>query len=360
MALADMNITEYKFGSHQTKPIPDSVLRPGWDWHDDRKSLRRGIRRIYLIGAGASACDPYSLPTLKTLARDLYKFLDAPDRKIFVDSVYECLGVDLQDRRVKTPIDFEELLNRLDPNAVQYLSQGNLHTRHESEQLQTNAAAQDANAKDVALGGLRRYLLEKCLSLANATGSYDRLASSITEHDVIVSFNWDVLLEVAFRRQGREVSYWDTPKGTVMLKPHGSINWFALLDRELLAIDTTKNWQVFGDSLTYYMLFLRDPLGSRELGSSSWMVQHALSSTPAIIPPVASKLLSVGGQPREGFVESGHWRTMSRIWTVFGEFVRQAEELVVIGYSLPGTDAATTQCSNSLHLTRTPQKLSGL
>jgi hypothetical protein len=184
-------------------------------------------------------------------------------------------------------------------------------------------------------------MLEKCAGLARIDGPYDRLVRSITEHDAIVSFNWDILLELAFRRQGRQFSYWDEPSGTVLLKPHGSISWFALLDREGLEIDMSTNWGVFANSLTYYMLYLKDPLGSHDLGSSNAMVRHVLSQVPAIIPPIASKRLSVGGDPRDGFVENGHWRMMNRIWAVFTEFIRNAQDLVVVGYSLPGTDAAS-------------------
>jgi hypothetical protein len=89
------------------------------------------------------------------------------------------------------------------------------------------------------------------------------------------------------------------------------------------------------------MLYLKNPLGSRDLGDSNEMVRRALSQIPAIVPPIASKQLSVGGEPRDGWVESGHQRAMNRIWTVFAEFIRNAQELVVIGYSLPGTDAAS-------------------
>ena len=75
--------------SERLPPFPqmDSSLgrvgRPGWDWHDDKKALRAGIKRVYVIGAGASTCDPYGLPTFKTLAQQLCNFLNEPERKIW-------------------------------------------------------------------------------------------------------------------------------------------------------------------------------------------------------------------------------------------------------------------------------------
>jgi hypothetical protein len=327
---------------------PDSLLgrvgRPGWDWHDDRKPLREGIGRVYLIGAGASACHPYCLPTLKTLAFDLYNFVNESERMVLADAIYESLGVDLA-AQPHCGVDFEELLNRLDPRALQYLSNDpptrSSMTPNEVGQHRTDRSPSATHPLDIALDGLRNFLLAKCSLLAEVTGPYDRLVRSITEQDAIVSFNWDVLLELAFRRNGLEFAYWDEPQGPILLKPHGSINWFALLDREMLSIDQRTNWGVFANRLTYYMLYLRDPLGSRDLGGSSLFAQRALSQIPAIIPPVASRILAVGGKPRDGFVETGHWNAMNRVWAVFSEFIRRAEELVVIGYSLPGSDAAS-------------------
>jgi hypothetical protein len=75
-------------------------------------------------------------------------------------------------------------------------------------------------------------------------GPFDRLAQRLTERTLVVSFNWDVLLESALQRAGREYAYLPTERssGAVpLLKPHGSINWFALLDREMLSIAADSN-----------------------------------------------------------------------------------------------------------------------
>jgi hypothetical protein len=77
------------------------------------------------------------------------------------------------------------------------------------------------------------------------------------------------------------------------------------------------------------------------LGGSNEFARLALAQVPAIVPPVASKMLYVGGTPRDGFVDEGHQRVMRAIWASFFKLVSSAIELVVIGYSLPGTDAAS-------------------
>ena len=292
------------------------------------KSIHRRIRRLYLIGAGASC--PYGLPTLKKLTRDLYNFIEGGNRKIFLEAIYESFGIDLEQSEGSP--DFEELLNRLDPIALRYVSS---ETSNDFEIIRKKAA-------EIALNGLRDFFLYHCDIMKKIEGPYDHLICSLASDEAIVSFNWDILIELAFKRNSRDFSYWDeNEKSTVLLKPHGSINWFALLDRELLSVDLNKNWQIFGNNLSYYMLFLKDPLGSRDLGKSSPFLKASLATIPAIVPPMASKVLSVGGRPRDGFVQSGHERTMRKIWNLFRKFIIEATELIVIGYSLPGTDAAS-------------------
>lgn len=292
----------------------------------------RKIKRLYIIGAGASF--PYGLPTLNTLTWDLCQFLEEGESKIIHEAIYETFGVHLN-RSDDSP-DFEELLNRLDARALSYLPE-------DSIDILSSARSQ---AAEIALNGLRKFIIHKCKIAEGIDGPYDRLVKSLTEEDAIVSFNWDVLIELSFRRVGRKFDYLQTDDkegSTIFLKPHGSINWFALLDRELLAVDLKSNWDVLGHNLSYYMMFLKDPLGSRDLGDSSPFVASALSRVPAIVPPVASKMLSVGGVPRDGFVDGGHEKSMKEIWRLFYEIVQGSTEIVIIGYSLAGTDAASIE-----------------
>jgi len=125
---------------------------------------------------------------------------------------------------------------------------------------------------------------DKCSKVAGRVGPYDRLVRSLGKRDAVVSFNWDVLLELAFRRNAIPYFYWHQSGGRALLKPHGSINWFALLDREMLSVDVaTTTWDVFGHDLTYYLLFLKDPLGSRGLGKSSSLVNAALARVAFVL-----------------------------------------------------------------------------
>ncbi len=288
--------------------------------------------RVYIVGAGASV--PYGLPTLKTLTWDLCESLNGPDRSTFVDAVYEASGVEL--RNAETSPDFEELLNRLDPRALKYL-EGTGYGGTDSSRTR---------AAEIAITALRLFVRDRCLQVREKEGPFDRLAEQLTERTLVVSFNWDVLLESALQRVGRQYTYLRTERSASavpLLKPHGSINWFALLDRELLLLAADSNLGCFGDDLSHYLLYVKDPLATIEFGSSNPFLKAALSRVPAIVLPTASKILSVGGEPRDGFVEQGHLRAMQAIWNAVKTALDEAKDLVVIGYSLPGTDAASTE-----------------
>jgi len=294
--------------------------------------MKTSKERLYVIGAGASFTS--GLPTLKTLTRDLCESLVGEERAILLAAILESFGKPL---RPNDSLDFEELLNRLEPRALFCLEDTGLGGQDSFRQ----------KAYRLALRALREFVREKCILVADQETPYDRLVRSLKDGSTIVSFNWDVLLEHAFYRAKRAFSYLpgkNSPAGSsIILKPHGSINWFALLDRELLALDLSGNLDALGGDLTYYMLYLKEPLGQINLGQSSPFLKDALSPVPAIVPPSATKVLSVGGEPRDGWVQAGHDRVMKRTWSTFKTALDNAEELVVIGYSLPGTDAASIE-----------------
>jgi len=289
-------------------------------------------KRVYILGAGASCA--LGLPAMNSLTWELCKFLPKDRRVILEDVVFEIFG-SRKERGDPSP-NFEELLNYLDPRSFTYLEGCGID-------LSTVSRTQ---AIEIVLQGLREYIREKCASVRNDLEPYDRFVASLEPDATIVSFNWDVLLELSVLEAGRSFGYLPSQSSgpyTVILKPHGSINWFALLDRELLMIDTASGVDVIGSSLKYYLLYLKDPLGPVDMGSSSPFAKSAISKVPAIVPPSSAKLLDVGGQTRDGFVDHGHRQALQEVWKEFYDRVKSADEIVVAGYSLPGPDAASIE-----------------
>ena len=271
---------------------------------------------------------------MNSLTWELCEFLSDHDRGVLEQVIFEIFGA-RREGGDSSP-NFEELLNCLDPRSFTYLANCGINL----------SGVGRTRAIEIALRGLREYIREKCACVQDQLGPYDQFVTNLEPNATIVSFNWDVLLELSLLRAQKPFCYLpvDAADGhTLLLKPHGSINWFALLDRELLMIDTTSNVNIIGRDLRYYLLYLKDPLGPAEMGSSSPFAKSAISKLPAIVPPSSAKLLDVGGETHDGFVDHGHREALCEVWKQFYERVTVAEELVVIGYSLPGTDAASIE-----------------
>ena len=284
------------------------------------------------MGAGASCAQ--GLPPMNSLTWELCEFLPEDDRKVLEQVIFEVFGI-RRECGDASP-NFEAFLNCLDPRSFTYIADCGINL----------SQAGRTQAIDIALLGLREYIRKKCISVQDNLWAYDRFVANLEPNATIVSFNWDVLLEMSLLRARKPFSYLPINNANdhiLLLKPHGSINWFALLDREALIIDTTSNIDVIGSDLRYYLLYLKDPLGPVEMGPSSQFLKNVISTMPAIVPPSSSKLLDVDGIARDGFVQQGHQDALCKIWKLFYEGVMTAEEIVVGGYSLPGTDAASIE-----------------
>ena len=115
---------------------------------------------------------------------------------------------------------------------------------------------------------------------------------------------WSTLAEVLELPGASEMP----PDRVRAAKPHGTINWFALLDREMLSVDKRSNLWVVGPNIGSYMCYKISPLDPVDFTKTS--VEYVLSRTPAMVPPSATRVLDVGGMPRDGFVAHGHDLTM--------------------------------------------------
>lgn len=306
------------------RPDPEGPGQP------DLRSLPR-VRRLYILGAGASC--PYGLPAMSSLAWDIYDSLAARDQQIMKTAILETCGHEMRSREDSPNI--EDFLNRLDSRSTRYLALGG----------GSSASSARSDAARVTLLGLRKVLLDGCTRAKAQVGPYDALVQSLGTDEAIVSFNWDVLLEIAIRRRGAMFSYLPSEgrKGmTLVLKPHGSINWYGFLEHELIMLDLNKNFDVLGEGVSdTYMVYCTDPLEAPDMGESSYFAKRFLSPLPAIVPPDSLKLLDIGGPPRSNEVRCVHDLLMGRIWRYFEELIHVAEEVVVIGYSLPPGDAAS-------------------
>lgn len=148
----------------------------------------------------------------------------------------------------------------------------------------------------------------------NRPSALDRFAKEhLRPTDVVITFNWDITLETAlshrasifntYSRKGRKKNH------IVILKPHGSIDWYERSDLPRSAAD--ECWKLDDTYVVYpYSDFAEHPT-VREL-------------QPLIVPPVAAKEFSA--------------EFLKRTWRGVYRAVSDATELLIIGYSLPKED----------------------
>lgn len=124
----------------------------------------------------------------------------------------------------------------------------------------------------------------------------------------IVTFNWDLTVEMASVLAAREYCYGlGGPEYLQIIKPHGSINWF---DNKIVP-ESDRRFARLGPSLVYYPYFLK--------GRSA-----LVDETPFVIPPTPFKTF--------------HRPEVKRMWRDTYEGVSSARDIYVIGYSLPPED----------------------
>ncbi len=149
----------------------------------------------------------------------------------------------------------------------------------------------------------------------------------------VMTFNYELAMDYAFFVNRMPVSYClssKDPEGTVsLLKLHGSLNWTRCPNPKCNVISAIQLQQVLSGSLSGPPWDVPlDGLGVR-LRLSVNLPQCAVCGVPSapeplIIPPTWNK--------------TQHYAEIKNVWSVAARHLSEAENIVVIGYSLPETD----------------------
>jgi hypothetical protein len=279
------------------------------------------MQRCYILGAGFSkSC---CLPLASELTAQVFAHARDELKDLLPERGEQWLGIMQQlypscDFRTYWP-DFEELITSLD-EVEQY--------RADYQGTPTPAGPlQAAHLKKVLLRHLAYLLCERLDGCpAECLEPVERFAQAVHRFgDRIVCFNWDLVLETVCKRLGLKISYGGKVSGDIELaKPHGSLN---LAQDSRLHYEETRErsgkhsnvrdldeeWQI-GDKV---ILRVKDPKDARE----------------RIIDPFKDKVLV---EPNARKTYASGWLRMQ--WARALRMVRAADEIVIIGYSLPKAD----------------------
>jgi hypothetical protein len=142
-----------------------------------------------------------------------------------------------------------------------------------------------------------------------ARSKVTKFAELLRAGDVVITFNWDLLVENALYDLKKDWEYKLCDDSICILKPHGSLDWY---DSEEVSI---KSDLVFALNEKYKRIQVfkrfRPPRISRP-------------TVPVILPPVMNKKVV--------------FKELESIWRDAWKALRHAREIYVIGYSLPPED----------------------
>lgn len=91
---------------------------------------------------------------------------------------------------------------------------------------------------------LAKTIAENTPKIDNIPKIYLDFASQLHEHDIILSFNWDYLLEIALMKVGKTYTYnWNNDQAIKICKMHGSVNWCLNEPRYVGKRTNTLQWE---------------------------------------------------------------------------------------------------------------------
>jgi len=277
------------------------------------------MARCYILGAGFSK--PFGLPLASELTAQVWNHAT----RGMDDFGAETRDGWLKMLRIAYPScdfhnnwpDFEDLITVLD--------EWESYRADYEGRVAAPGPVQPAHLKKVLLKHLGPLLCEKLSACDNeGLGVVRRFVKQTAEAGhCVVSFNWDLLLEVAAADVDVAVSYGvAVVEGLQVAKPHGSLN---------LAETSRENFEEAKRSINVHSVTLDFEYGSTVV----LRAEHANDAAQRIVNPFGVQAtLLVEPTVRKSY--QSPWLVLQ--WRRALNMVREADEIVIIGYSLPATD----------------------
>jgi len=255
--------------------------------------------RVFVIGAGVSAS--CGLPVAQNVLKEAMDLLALRDSARWeginrlLSYLYPNFSVSL--RNYPNIEDFMNLIEMaLEFNSEEFIS-SSLWPRSEIGKI-----------KRLVLQTVTDYFWER-MSDCRIEPIRKFVATCLREGDTVVTFNWDVTIEQALETAG-DFDFWYEPSTDILLlKPHGSIDWFF---QDKIPAEAARAVRKIDKALCVYPKF------------TLAKYQKLKMQAPVIVPPVFQK----------DFTEPFFRQTWRRVYKA----VSRATDLFFIGYSLPRED----------------------
>jgi len=263
---------------------------------------------VYVVGAGFSAGLGY--PLTKDLLNEVWKRLDASSQRRLAKVIK--FHHPAFDPSVATSFpNIEQLLTEISVNLELFDASRPIEGNFKKPELE---AAKDSLLWEMAEWFHEIYKRAQSTPWLAAFG--ERLEANSA---AIVSFNWDLILDHLLLDDGIDGSGYGLTKelaaGPVLLKPHGSLNWYN--SRDVKHVAKSQRVAIFDDQRpTDRVEAFRSPRPIRSKVGKRY--------NPLLIPPT--------------FLKDFKRPIFQRLWNNCTNVLSTPKTLIFLGYSLPTAD----------------------
>jgi hypothetical protein len=290
-----------------------------------------GVSVVFILGAGASA--QAGVPMMRQFldrAHDLWRAGRVGNAKDSFDLVFDAVGV-LPQVHSKAMLDVDNVESVF--SAFEMAGVIGVFGNYSDERIRQ---------LDAAMRLVIAETIEQSMSLPTQGGRamppppyyefaslLNRMRTGYPRYDTtVITFNYDLALDYAFQFVSLPISYGfgadDPSDGMPLLKLHGSLNWALcrqcneVVPWRLQKYLQNRSWHDL-DQVKSVRLALTSQL-------HSFMHHDApVDPVPVIVPPTWGK--------------TSQHVNLSRVWNRAARALQAAENIFVIGYSLPPSDA---------------------
>ncbi|MCJ8321361.1 MAG: hypothetical protein MJK12_17110 [Colwellia sp.] len=269
--------------------------------------------RTFILGAGFSASA--GIPMIGTLLEQAMNTFKDEANGIFQrvnNYARECFLVPENQDVCYSSVSFSELCTFLEYIELKEFGGGERWTK--------NGSKEKLNL---------RYYLAKTIILSTPEEDeipqiYLDFVEELHETDVVLSFNWDPLLERALNKVGKAYTYNFKGKEAIKLsKLHGSVNWRLGEAHELLKSDIDLSWQ---------SMKFTDGMMEQEMYYSPLLLEKALWNTPYRNPEIEPFLVL------PGYGKAFDIRSNAELWYKPEWAFAFTHDVYIIGLSLAHDD----------------------
>jgi hypothetical protein len=263
---------------------------------------------VYVVGAGFSAGLGY--PLTKSLLIDVWNRLES-DAQHQLQKIIEFHHPAFTIERKTTFPDIEQLLTEIAVNLDLFDASRPAEGRFKKGYL-------EKSKEDLlsAIAGWFHYLYDNASRTSWLSQFVERLRR---ENAAIVSFNWDLVLDQQLFALGLSSESYGLSEqltsGPVLLKPHGSLNWYQSTEIEKVSEDA--HIEIFSNPSPKEAI--EAFVHPREIKS-----KVGRRYTPLIIPPT--------------YLKDFNRPIFRQLWRRCTDMLSTPKELVFLGYSLPLAD----------------------